>query len=176
MTEIEHEGKNYVVALQANKRKGSIEINDIRSVHYRRTNAHIANWIDEGLLEYADKKKLTDWINKQRYNSAEVANSTGYTKQQYNSADVKQLFRHAAKIIENFENPKLPGEKTHVSGEKLQPATREEVEHLVKQMNKKGLALNVFIDEAKMHEYLEKDYEKPRIRFLYDCRAGKNRR
>ncbi|MDR1182352.1 MAG: hypothetical protein LBL13_10295 [Bacteroidales bacterium] len=105
MTEIEHEGKNYVVALQANKRKGSIEINDIRSVHYRRTNAHIANWIDEGLLEYADKKKLTGWINKQRYNSAEVTNSTG------------NLFKHAAKIIENFENPKLLDTNLHHSAE-----------------------------------------------------------
>ncbi|MDR0430220.1 MAG: hypothetical protein LBH58_07070, partial [Tannerellaceae bacterium] len=61
-----------------------------------------------------------------------------------------------------FQTPKPAGEKTHVSGEKMQPATREEVEHLVKQLNKKGLARNVFIDEAKMREYLEKDYEKVR--------------
>jgi hypothetical protein len=49
----------------------------------------------------------------------------------------------------------------------MQPATREEVEHLVKQLNKKGLARNVFIDEAKMREYLEKHFGKDKaVRFL----------
>ncbi|MFV0471383.1 MAG: hypothetical protein ACK5L7_05045, partial [Paludibacteraceae bacterium] len=46
LTEIEHNGKNFVVAIDANKKKGSIEINDIRSIHYRSNNIHIANWIN----------------------------------------------------------------------------------------------------------------------------------
>lgn len=91
MTEIEHEEKNYVVALQAKKQIGSIEINDIRSIHYRNSNAHIANWIDEELLKYVDKKRMSEWFTKQRYNSAEV----------------RKLFGRAAKVIQNFENPKL---------------------------------------------------------------------
>ena len=44
LTEIEHQGKNFVVAVQANRRQGRIEINSIRSVHYRNKNTHIANW------------------------------------------------------------------------------------------------------------------------------------
>ncbi|MDR2086884.1 MAG: ssDNA-binding domain-containing protein, partial [Dysgonamonadaceae bacterium] len=91
MTEIEHEGKNYVVALQANKQKKNIEINDIRSVHYRRTNVHIANWINEGLANYVNKEKMIEWVAKQRYISAEV----------------RQPFNHAAKVIQNFENPTI---------------------------------------------------------------------
>ena len=94
MTEIQHKGKNFVVAIQTNKKKGKIEINDIRSVHYRNSNAHMANWIDEGLLEYADKKSMVEWFSKQRYNSAEV----------------RKLFNHASKIVKNFENPKTGNE------------------------------------------------------------------
>ena len=89
MTEIEHNGKNYVVAIQANRKNGRIVVNSIRSVHYRSSNAHMANWIEEGLLEYADKKRMAEWLSKQRYNSA----------------DVRKLFNHATKIVESFENP-----------------------------------------------------------------------
>ncbi|GHV64490.1 hypothetical protein FACS1894199_02860 [Bacteroidia bacterium] len=91
MTEIEHYDRNFVVALMANKSKGNIEINDIRSIHYRQSNSHIANWINENLLNYADKRRMVEWFSKQRYNSAEV----------------RKPFNHAAKVIENFVNPKI---------------------------------------------------------------------
>lgn len=91
LTEIQHKGKNYVVAIEANRKHGKIEVNSVRSVHYRNSNTHIANWIQEGLLEYADKKRMSEW----------------FSKQQYNSADVRNLFRHSAKIVENFENPTI---------------------------------------------------------------------
>ncbi len=91
MTEISHNGKNFIAAIEANKIKDKIEINDIRSIHYRSTNTHFANWIIEGLLEYANKEKMPEWLTKQRYNSAEV----------------RQLFKHAAKIVNNFKNPTL---------------------------------------------------------------------
>ena len=94
MTEIEHRGRNFVVAIEANRKQGRIEVNSIRSIHYRRTNAHIANWIEEGLLEYADKKRVAEWFSKQRYNSA----------------DVRKLFNHAANIVKEFENPAVDGE------------------------------------------------------------------
>lgn len=66
----------------------------VRSVHYRNSNNHIANWIEEGLLEYADKKRMSEWLSKQRYNSA----------------DVRKLFRHSAKIVESFEKPNVSAE------------------------------------------------------------------
>ena len=94
MTEIQHKGKNFVVAIQANRKQGRIEVNSVRSVHYRNSNVHIANWIEDGLLEYADKKRMAEWFSKQRYNSA----------------DVRKLFNHSAKIVENFENPKTGNE------------------------------------------------------------------
>lgn len=95
MTEIEHKGKNFVAAIEANRKSGKIEVNSIRSL-YPKNNNQIANWIEEGLLEYADKKRVAEWLSKQRSNSA----------------DVRKLFNHAANIVENFENPKIGGENT----------------------------------------------------------------
>ena len=105
MTEIEHQGKNYVAAIQTHRQKGRLEINDIRSIHYRRTNTHMVNWIDEGLLEYVDKQKMVEWLSKQRYNSAEV----------------RKLFNHATNIVNSFENPTLSdGEKVATAEELAQ--------------------------------------------------------
>ncbi|MDR3141847.1 MAG: hypothetical protein LBU37_09010, partial [Tannerellaceae bacterium] len=138
MTEIEHKGKNFVVALQANKKKGSIEINDIRSV-YPKNNGQVANWIDEGLLEYADKQKMVEWFSKQRSNSAEV----------------RKLFNRTAKIVQDFKNPKLSSESSHISDKRMSTIDRETWEKLIKWLKKTKLARNVFIDEASMREYLE---------------------
>lgn len=89
MTEVEHDEKNFVVAIEADRAKGHIRINDIRSIHYRSSNTHFASWLTEGLAEYIDKKRMAEWLSKQRYNSAEV----------------RKLFNHAAKVIKDFENP-----------------------------------------------------------------------
>ncbi len=90
LTEIQHNGRNFVAAIETNRKQGRIEINSVRSV-YPKNNAQVANWIEEGLLEYADKKRMSEWFSKQRSNSA----------------DVRNLFRHSAKIVESFENPKV---------------------------------------------------------------------
>lgn len=87
LTEIQHEGKNYVAAIQVNRKMGKVEVNTIRSI-YPKDGAQIANWIEEGLSEYVDKEKMSEWISKQRSNSA----------------DVRNLFRRAANIIQKFEN------------------------------------------------------------------------
>jgi hypothetical protein len=85
MTEIEYKGEKFVVAVEANKKQGKIEVNSIRSV-YPKKNRQVANWIDEGLLEYGHKQKMTEWLSKQ----------------QSNSADVRKLFGRATKVVQNF--------------------------------------------------------------------------
>jgi hypothetical protein len=111
MTELEHDGRNYIIALEINKSFEKMKINSIRSIHYRKSNFHIINWINEGLMEYVDKKRMTKWLSKQRYNSADVKKPFSHnlynSKQQYNSAEVRKLFNHAAKIVQNFENAKI---------------------------------------------------------------------
>lgn len=89
LTELNHHGKNFVVAIQTNKKKGRIEINDIRSL-YPKNSMAIANWIKDGLADYLDKKRMAEWLSKQRSNSAEV----------------RKLFDHAAKLVQSFENAK----------------------------------------------------------------------
>jgi len=91
MTELEHKGRNFVVAIQTNRKKDRVMVNGIRSIHYRNSNVHIANWINENLMDYANKGKMAEW----------------FSKQQYNSTDVRKLFNHAAKIVQNFENAKI---------------------------------------------------------------------
>lgn len=55
------------------------------------TSLQMANWIKEGLLEYADKQRMSEWLSKQRYNSAEV----------------RKLLGHTTNIVISFENPTL---------------------------------------------------------------------
>lgn len=125
MTEIEHHGRNFVVAIQANRRKGRIEVNDIRSV-YPKNNNQIANWVTEGLLEYADKKRMVEWLSKQRSNSAEV----------------RKLFNHATNIIQNFDNPKNNNENIRLRemaaevADAARPAqVTRQIERLAREMN-----------------------------------------
>ena len=92
LTALHHHGRNFVVAIQTNMKKGKIEINGIRSVYPKKSLA-IMGWITQDLLDYADKKRMVEWLSKQ----------------QSNSADVRKLFNHTAKILQNFENPKCGG-------------------------------------------------------------------
>jgi hypothetical protein len=91
MTELENNKRNFIVAIQTNREKDRVMVNDIRSIHYRNSNAHIANWINENLMDYANKERMIEW----------------FSKQQYNSAEVRKLFNHATKIVQNFENAKI---------------------------------------------------------------------
>jgi hypothetical protein len=87
LTELKQRNVNYVVALQGNKPKGNTRINDLRSIHPR-DGRQVANWISKGLMKYADKNRMADWVSKQRCNSAEV----------------KNLFDHSLNIIKNIKN------------------------------------------------------------------------
>lgn len=138
MTEIEHKGKNFVVAIEANRKRGKIEVNSIRSVHYRTTNAHMANWINEGLLEYVDKQRMSVWLSKQRYNSA----------------DVRQLYGHATKIVNSFDNP------TFTEGKKI-----AEVKNLSSELNTPVRIVRDVND-------LPGDVRKRRAKGYYDPKTG----
>lgn len=88
-TELTHEGKNFVVALELNSRRTGIQVNSIRSV-YPRNNTQIVRAITNNEAVYINKEKATDWLGRQ----------------QFNSADATQLANRSANIINNFENPK----------------------------------------------------------------------
>ena len=91
LTEIRHVGENFIAAIEANYSKGSIRVNDIRSLYPKKTSS-VFGWINDGLLEYADKTRLPDWISQQRSNSAEVGNQA----------------RQAVAAVKAFENNPVP--------------------------------------------------------------------
>jgi len=73
LTDMEHEGVNFVVIIEPNRPKGKFFVNDIRSVYPKDNITDILRWIaQDGLLEYCDKEKVLNWIGKQQSNSAEV--------------------------------------------------------------------------------------------------------
>lgn len=168
ITEIEHHGRNFVVAIQANRRKGRIEVNSIRSVHYRTSNSHIANWVTEGLLEYADKKRMVEWLSKQRYNSA----------------DVRKLFNHATNIIQNFDNPKNNNENIRLRdmaaevADAARPAqVTRQIERLAREMNLPIEIIHAIDDipDAYTRRYIqgEIDGQPHTIAGYYDRTTGK---
>ena len=95
LTELQYKGNNFVAILRVDK-KGEldIDINSINNLYPKDSVIGIYRWLDLGLLQYCDKKKLTDFI----------AQSTDLI------AD-DNLRKSAAKIVQNFVNPKLPSEK-----------------------------------------------------------------
>ena len=88
-TEMEDKGINFVAALELNRVKGSIVINDIRSI-YPKDNIHdIFRWIaEDNLMEYCHKQKILNWFGKQQSNSAEVT----------------KLIKDGTKVIIKFES------------------------------------------------------------------------
>ena len=89
-------GKNFIVGLSLNPTVGgrSLEINSIRNV-FPKNNSEWLNWISQGKALYMDKEKIQALIDQQRTILADV---------EYLDLD------SAAKVVENFENPKSESE------------------------------------------------------------------
>lgn len=93
---LQKDGKNFIVGLSLNPTVGgkALEINSIRNV-FPKDNSEWLNWISQGKALYLDKEKIQTLIAQQRTNLADV---------EYLDLD------SAAKIVENFENPKSESE------------------------------------------------------------------
>lgn len=119
IVEIQKEGNNFVVGLSIRPSVNGrvLEVNSIRNV-FPKKNAEWLNWINQGKLLYVDKEKIQNLINQQRTILADV---------EYLDLD------SAAKVVENFENPKL-------SEENLRFRIREDVPP-----RKTGIGYKVFV-------------------------------
>lgn len=93
LTKLVHNGRNFVAAIHVNKNKRNVEVNDIRSIHYR-TLINIVGWISEGLCEYISPDFEKKWFNPTKKELL--------SKQQYNSVEVREQLNNATKIIEEF--------------------------------------------------------------------------
>ena len=103
LTELKHDGKNFVAALRVRPNKKRIEVNQIRSLYPKNTNG-IIDWINNGLATYVDKERMAEWVEKQR--------NELLSKPQSNSVEVREQLVSATKIVNDFENPTLPEEKS----------------------------------------------------------------
>ena len=87
-TEMVEKGINFIIALELNKNKENVVINDIRSIYPKDNIREILRWIaEDNLMDYCDKQKILNWFSKQRSISAEVT----------------KLIKDCTKIINKFE-------------------------------------------------------------------------
>ena len=93
LTELKHEGRNFVAAVQINQRKSDLNVNSIRSIHYR-TLKNIIGWIEDGLGEYFCPDFCRLWL--------EPTKKELLSKPQYNSVDVRKQLSTVAKIVKDF--------------------------------------------------------------------------
>ncbi|MGN0186807.1 MAG: hypothetical protein ACI392_03570 [Paludibacteraceae bacterium] len=104
LTEIkDRNGKNVCVAIEMNKTiqdGGSVlEVNDIRSIHGRDVANIVLPIAHNNTLVYADKTKGLNWLSSASYNY----------QQEIDKKDLDLV----AKIVKDFENPSVEGEKSN---------------------------------------------------------------
>jgi hypothetical protein len=125
LVELQHNGNNFVAVMRVRKdersRKFDIEVNDIKSIYPKSSTLGIIDWINskDNLLKWVDKEKASRFISTQSTNLIGGGNKATFivelfSKQRYNSAEVRKLFNHATKIVQDFENPKFSEEKMNV--------------------------------------------------------------
>ena len=99
LTELAKDGKNFIVAVRASERhqKGGVvlEVNEIRTL-FPKESRGIVNWLNTGKASNINKEKALAWLGALR-----THRGTELTEQELSDA---------AKVIENFENPKTLGE------------------------------------------------------------------
>jgi hypothetical protein len=98
MTDLKHDNKNFVVAIETNREHNKTMINSIRSIHYRNSHLNIIGWIVEGLCDYFRDDFMKNWF-------LTIENEL-QSKPQYNSVDVRKQLISATKIIESFISSK----------------------------------------------------------------------
>ncbi|MDR1459039.1 MAG: hypothetical protein LBI60_02355, partial [Bacteroidales bacterium] len=163
------DGKKFIVGVSLNPNiKGkNIEVNSVRNVFPKDTHEWI-NWINQGKGLYFDKEKVLNFLDQQRINPADVAfglpenqvqqenpklSGSEFPKQQSNSADVGKRFNHAAKIVENFENPEISDEKNTSEETETDEDTRFQiVEETNKAKEKIEKAKKDFVDAVEKND------------------------
>jgi hypothetical protein len=110
ITEVEHNGKKFLVRISMNPivNHQKLLVNSIRSIFPKDTHEWV-NWVNQGKGLYYDKEKVLKFLTNSRH-PADVA--FGFPEknqvQQENSKLSEFALNSATKIIQNFQNPKLP--------------------------------------------------------------------
>ena len=156
LTELKHGDSNFVAVLgvrQSDKqRKIDVEVNSIRSLYPKTHIQGIIDWFNskDNLLRWVDKEKALNFISTQEPNylaggdNAQSTSSESYLNSS-KPAEVRNTFKRIAKVIKEFDNPTLSGEKNErtrlkASKRKAREATTEKLEELVTLLKKTGFA------------------------------------
>ena len=98
LTELFHENKSFVIAIETNRIKDKLKVNSVRSVHYKDNPMNIINWINDNLADYIRPDFMEKWFKP-------IKNEL-LSKPQSNSVDVRKQLISAAKIVESFVTSK----------------------------------------------------------------------
>jgi hypothetical protein len=112
ITEIERNGSKFLVGISMNPvvNGKKLSVNSIRSIFPKDTHEWV-NWINQGKGLYYNKEKVLNFLTNSRH-PADVAFGLPENQvQQENSKLSEPALDSATKVIQNFENPKLSGEK-----------------------------------------------------------------
>ena len=112
--EQEREGKKFLVGVHFNQMRDTTVISSVRGL-FPKDNFEWLHWISQGKLLYVDKEKIQKIIDKQQINPAYVT---------YLDLDF------VAKIVKNFENPKLLDEKNQNLNDIYEEFDDQEKTHL----------------------------------------------
>ena len=137
LTELQYNGVNHIVAIKVRSERKSnnveIDVNSVSTVFPKDRIEKIVEWLldkeNQGRKAYLNKEKVLTWLS----DNETITRSKGY-----NTKDI-------AKVIKDFDNPTLSGEKNErarlkSSKRKARGATTEKLEELVTLLKKTGFA------------------------------------
>ena len=169
LTNLKHERRNYIVAIETNRRAGKVLVNSIRSVHYR-NDLNIIGWINDHLADYVSEEFRENWITEKK--------NELLSKPQYNSVDVRKKLISAANILKDFENPTID-EKNHIA--LSENALSAEASHDREAMRNEAVQLSdklhtpiKIVEDVKdiTHSNAEVERRKRNSKGWYDVRTG----
>ena len=158
LTELKHGDSNFVAVLGVRRsdkqRKIDVEVNSIRSLYPKTHIQGIIDWFNskDNLLRWVDKEKALNFISTQEPNYLAGGDNAQSTLSEKRLSDNETITRSKgyntkdiAKVIKEFDNPTLSGEKNErirlkASKRKAREATTEKLEELVTLLKKTGFA------------------------------------
>jgi hypothetical protein len=157
LTELNINGNNVLVTLNIGKGE-DVDFNIISST-YGKSSEGIVGWVNNGKMLYVDKEKTLNYLRI----SAPIAEAQDNTRLPESNPDDlgslalnnasainSQELNSATKIVQNFQNPKLSGENSHISDKKFTPISRKQAEALAGLLKKSGLAKDVVFGQEEL--------------------------
>ena len=154
LTELRSQERNIMVAVTLGKNSVDVDFNIVSSV-FGKGASNIVDWINNGYLTYVNKEKALNYLHFSERNISEASNN-------------KEL-SFVAKIVKDFENPKIVGEKSVLDG-KLLRVDKEKAHHYISAsaLNADATYKNELLSAAK----IVKDFDNPKVSDDYLFRDG----